>query len=930
MKKFLLSLALTLALTASLLALTVGAADVQIFVADGGTGNGMSAQSPLGSLSAAIDALDGRGGEIVLASDTTVSAKTTVPEQSGDLTFSAVNGAKLLLKQRFQLAKNTNDNTVTFDLPVDVTGNYAVFMFGGFNNVVFGENFSVAKSGGSSAALDFFGGVHAGEVETNADCITELPYSITVNGGDFAIFNGGSFRTSGTNFVGAIAAPITVTVNGGIFGTAGSYDIDSNNQMYYGFSVSGDAILADDATLNITGGIFNVPVFMQGRRRNIAQNGSRYSTLTASDKKYYAIDGDLTLNISGGSFNGGLISAYQQQVSHAQVVRGNFDVTVTGTPTFAAGTVVDATAVKAYPGESKSATLSYPTALDLTVKCFDSVNGEAQSYTEPVRIACIGDSITEGYCKFDDGSYLDSTKYSYPAQLAKLVQDKGEDVLVANFGISSGGMTMTGNVIYFPGTLAHTLSIYESGADYVVFALGTNDASAAGASNGSEEWFVNEYSAYIKAVGDNPETKTVFVTNATHRNGQSVSSLRASSVIRPLQAQITETLNAADNGKYVFVDLYALTYEATKAGNFLSSDNIHPHKEGYGIMAQKIYDAVFNGITAVEGFRLTDIYVSDDGTPFGAGTADDPISYLSYAIDRMAIGEDVTMHVVGTLTYPHNSVSLPMSPAKLTIVGEGSGAKLLLKTAVTLKVGCPVVFDNLAVETGAKSEASFACRYNDTEIRETVSFAGPWCFYAGNLVNSDLRTLDPADTVYFDTVTSVSSDRDCTVTVNAGTWHSFFGGNRRTASAAPIGTYSGNMTLTVGGNASIVGRAGATGQTNLYAAVSGMNYLTGSITAEVSGWNPSLPLRDFAYIGSRTSLIDYAPSNNTGSVTLTTTADTIVSGDMDANGTLDIVDALELLCGTLGGVDAGQSVYFFDCTEPTLTDVLWLLRRIQN
>lgn len=922
MKKFLLSLALMLALTASLLALTVGAADVQIFVADGGTGDGTSAESPLGSLSAAIDALDGKGGEIVLAGDTTVSSKTTVPEQSGDLTFSAINGAKLLLKQRFQLAKNTNDNIVTFDMPVDVTGNYAVFIFGGFNNIVFGEHFSVAKSGGSSAALDFFGGVHADEASANKDCITELPYSITVNGGDFTIFHGGNFRTSGTNYVGAIAAPVTVTINGGTFGVVGDYDIASNNQMYNGFCVSGNSILADNATLNITGGIFNVPVFMQGRIRLVAKEGSRDSTLTASDKKYYAIDGDLALNISGGIFNGGMISAYQQQVSHAQVVRGNFDVTITGAPSFVAGTVVDATAVKAYPGESKSASIDYPTSLGLTVRCFDSVNGEAQSYTEPVRIACIGDSITEGYC-----AGLDRSLYSYPAQLAKLVQDKGEDVLVANFGISSGGMTK--NVVYFPGTLAHTLSIYESGADYVVFALGTNDASAAGASNGAEEWFVNEYSAYIKAVGDNPETKTVFITNATHRNGQSVNSLRASSVIRPLQAQITETLNAADNGKYVFVDLYALTYPENKAGIFLSSDNIHPHQEGYGIMAQKIYDAVFNGVTEVDGFRLTDIYVSDSGTPFGAGSADDPISYLSYAIDRMAIGEDVTMHVVGTLTYPGNSVSLPMSPAKLTIVGEGSGAKLLLETAVTLKVGCPLVLDNLTVESGADS-AVFACRYNDTEIRETASFVGAWNLYAGNAVNSDLRTVDPAANVYFDTATSVSSDRDCTITVNAGTWNAFFGGNRRTASAAPIGTYSGNMTLTVGGNASIVGRAGATGQTNLYAAVSGMNYLTGSITAEVSGWNAALPLRDFAYIGSRTSLIDYAPSNNTGSVTLTTTADTILSGDMDANGTLDIVDALEMLRGALCGVDAGQSVYFFDRTEPTLTDVLWLLRRIQH
>lgn len=926
MKKILFLLALTLVFTMSFLAISVGAAEKKVYVADGGTGNGTSIESPVGSLASAVNALGGAGGEVVLVGDTTVSAKTTLPEQSGDLTFSAINGAKLLLPQRLQLAKNTNGNTVTFDIPVDVNADYSVYIFGGFNNVVFGEHFTVAKSGGSNAGLCFYGGVHAGEVDDNAGCINELPYSITVNSGNFSVFQGGNFRSSGSDYIGAIAAPVTVTVNGGTFGTVGTYDTTSNNQMYDGFSVSGKSILADGATLNITGGTFNVPVFMQGRLGIVAKDGTRYSTLTASDRKYYAADGDLTLNISGGTFNGGMVSAYQQQVSHAQVMRGNFDVTITGAPTFAAGTVFDATAMKAYPGESKMASIVYPTSINLTTMRFDRVNGAAQSYTDPVRVACIGDSITEGYC-----GNLDRSRYSYPAQLAKLVQDKGEDVLIANFGISSGGMTK--NVVYFPGTLAHSLSIYESGADYFVFALGTNDANAAGASNGAEEWYVNEYSAYIKAVGDNPETDTVFVTNAIHRNGQSVNSLRASSVIRPLQARIVDTLNATDAGKYVFVDLLALTYPETKAGTLLSSDNIHPHQQGYYIMAQRIYDAVFNGKTAVEGFRLTDIYVSDSGTPFGAGTADDPISILPYAIDRMALGEEVTLHIVGTLTYKENSVSLPMGPSKLTIVGEGSGAKLMLNTAQTFKVGCPIILDNITVESGAGSTA-FICRYNDTEIRDTVNFIGGWDFHAGNAVFTDLQAVDPAGNTYFDTVTSASSDRDCTIIVNAGKWYSFFGGNRRMASGASIGTYSGNMTLTVGGNASIVGRNGATALTGTYAAVSGMNYLSGSITANIEGWNLGFPLRDFAYIGSRSSYIDYKPSKNTGSVTMTTSADTIVSGDINKDGTVNILDALLLLRNVLSGNTSATSAYasecYFDSTDLSLADVMWILRRSAN
>lgn len=923
MKKHLLWLC-ALLLAACGLALSAGAAETRVYVADGGTGDGKSASTPCGSLAAAVDALNGAGGTVVLVGDVTVSVQTTLPEQSGDLTFTAEGGARLVQKQRITFAKNTNDNVIIFDLPVYAAASSPVAVFGSFNSITFTEKFTVTKAA-TGSGFWFYGGAYttdAAKGGVNADYITELPYAITVKNGTFDRFSGGNLRSAGQCLVGAIAAPLTVTIEGGTFGTAGTYDVESNNQQYNGFSVSGQMILADDATLNILGGTFHVPVFMQGRLGLVAVQASRDSTLTASDRKYYSIDGNLKINISGGSFDGGMISAYQQQVSHAQVVRGNFDVTISGKPTFKTGTILDATAVKSYPGSSTKATLTMPAAQSgVVVRRFDRVNGAAQSYTEPLRIVTIGDSITEGY----GASFATQ---SYPARIAARLMTEGKDTLIANYGLSSGGMTMGKAArVYYPDSLADRLTRTETGADWYVFALGTNDADATGYSNGSEKWYVDLYTDFIKTVGDNPETSKVFITNAVHRMTPDVATLRTSSIIRPTQKKITDTLNAADPGKYTFIDLYALTYEGTKAGTFISKDKIHPTVDGYIYMAEKVYDAIFNGVTEVEGFRLTDVYASDSGTPFGAGTKDDPISYLPNAIDRMATNADVTLHIVGTLTFGGDSVSLPTYMQRLTIVGEGTNAVLNLSKTADVRLGCPTVFRNLTVN-GRGASTALVCRYFDLDIDKSVTLTGKWDLILGNIVQSDRSKIDVKTNMKFDSAESVSSDRDCTVRVLTGTWTRFFCGDRRISNHAPIGTYGGHMTVTVGGAAKITGMTAAATQATLYAAVSGMNYLTGSIDATVDGWDSALALADFAYIGARSDIVPYTPSKNTGSVRLTTTAKTVRMGDLDGDGVVTVRDALQLLYAAVNdGLGDAQQPYYFHTADVSLADVIWMLNR---
>lgn len=881
-----------------------------VYVRDGGTGDGSSAASPLGTLNAAVSALGGKGGTVVACGDVTISDITTIPEQSGDFTLTAADGGRLLQGSRLQLGKNTNGNTFTFDLPIVMTKTYPVFIFGGFNSVHFTDK-CVVTNNGDSGRLHFMGGALASNGTANADLVTTLPYSITVDGGDFWMFSAGNYRNAPQSAnkgvpVGSIAAPVTITINGGTFGKAGDYDLTTNNKNYWDISISGAAILADDATLNITGGTFNAPIFAQGRLDNVPAGSSETSTLTASDRKYYAADGDIQINITGGTFGGGLISAYYTQAGYTQMLRGNFDVTVTGSPVFAAGTVIDATQVKTYAGADKKATLTYPAELGLTAKRFDVVNGEAQTYDEPLRVAFIGDSITEGYYLSVSGATTDRLTQAYPAQFLGLAETDGREIIVSNYGVSASGFLPSTRRDYMK-MLAYPLATEECDAALYVIAMGTNDAAAIGGTNGALQKFEANYRDICTLLGNKPDTECVYITTAIYRKtSNAANDLRASSALHPTQERIARELAAENPGKYDFIDLYQLTYADAKSGALFadSKENLHPAASGYGIMARKLYDAMLGGgDKKVAGFCMTDVYVSDSGSINGAGTAADPISNFAVAMDKLAYGKDATLHVVGTWTLAGNFFS-SMNPSHLTIVGEGADAVLGI-SGNTFKLGSNTKIDNITLKSETGTHI-IAC-YNDVEITDSVKTTGTWNFYAGYNVFTRAEAAAATATTY-DTVASASSSRNVVIMVNGGTWVGFAGGNRRFAGGAPIGTYSGNMVLMVGAGVKITATD--------YIGIVGANYLTGSVTADIKT-DAALP--DYMITGTLSGVV-YDEANNTGRII----RGEVLAGDFDGSGAVDIRDALIMLRCALDE-KFPYSYAYFGRRHVTLADVTWIL-----
>lgn len=871
-----------------------------VYVAAGATGTGASADDPMGSIADAYAMLTA-GGEIVIVGDYACSGKT-FPEVNGNVTIS---GGSLTLFGDITFAKNTNSNVITLNIPVTADN---VTIFGGFNSIVFGENFAVTGS------VDFYGGVdalpgtqgqHDANYALNATMVTELPYSITVKNGTFGVFAGGNKREYNnttdsaykgySDLIGSVAAPLTVTVEGGTFNGA--------------FSLSGNSFLADDATLTVNSGTFNGAIYVQANIGAISAYASFCSRLVMADNKYFALDGDITVTLNGGTFNGGIISAHEIDVAYNSCLRGDFTLTIGKSATFAENTVLDATQVKAYDGENKTATLTCPDASKFTVKRFDKVNGDDKEYDEPLRISFIGDSITQG-----TGSTDQLTK-SYPKQVALLCEEADREVIVGNYGVGGSTILSYGNG-YYNKTLAYSIAYNEADSDYVVIALGTNDASAAGGTVGQMINFTEKYETFVKSFGDLPDTEKIFTTSAIYRlTSQKAADVRAVSVIRPTQKYVTEKLAAEDAEKYVYVDLYAILYDAAVTDTLFAGDKLHPDDAGYVIYGKAVYDAIFNGVYTVENFGMSDVYLSASGTLAGAGTLEDPMSSLSTALGRLA--SNGTLHIIGEYTYPEKIVT-PRFMEKLTIVGEGDGAKLFIN-GNTVSFLSDTELDNFMLDTTYTSANYLAFNWNNVELTETFDCNAVYRFLAGQV----LYYNDISKSAY-DSPETASSDKDITVTVNGGTFYIFVGGNWRMSADCPFGTYSGNMTLNIG--------SGATIKANGYNGIGGQNYLSGTVTATINSWPAGQLCRDYPRIGSQNSVNVFNESNNTGTTVMTfgegVNANPIITGDFDGDDKVTFADAMLLLKHALNHDGTTEIHDFYSYKSISLLNVLRALKKL--
>ena len=195
----------------------------------------------------------------------------------------------------------------------------------------------------------------------------------------------------------------------------------------------------------------------------------------------------------------------------------------------------------------------------------------ADPSSSPVKVACVGDSITQG---------LGNTPY--PSRLQDLLGDGYE---VKNFGLYA---TTACNNTARPYTTCDD-SPYKDSLEYkpdvVIIMLGTNDGNESGIQN-AREHYKEDMTALINSYLSLESRPTVWI--ATSPYAYLSSNAPVNTEIAPMQRELAKELSLP------LIDLHALTADMPQ--NF--QDGLHPTEAGYFYLALSIYEQVFGGAVA--------------------------------------------------------------------------------------------------------------------------------------------------------------------------------------------------------------------------------------------------------------------------------------------------------------------------------------------
>ena len=261
-KSFLPILLLALAL---ILSVAAAAADT-VYLNDGGTGNGSTAEAPLGDLAAAVEAVKG-GGTIVITDTYTMSEAFVEPVHDGMITLT---GGKFVLNNekysRYYMSGPVTFEKITFTLGTANTTKTGMIL-ARFHEIVMGEGVTTAGK------FLLIGGYQFGEpvLDPSEQVDTKLDSHITIKSGTYDTVAGFSRGSGTTTFRGTSY----ITVDGGTI------------KNLYGASVNGSYSGSTEITVN--GGTITA-LYTGGdisRRLNgdakITVNGGKVSSLTVNN-----------------------------------------------------------------------------------------------------------------------------------------------------------------------------------------------------------------------------------------------------------------------------------------------------------------------------------------------------------------------------------------------------------------------------------------------------------------------------------------------------------------------------------------------------------------------------------------------------------------------------------------------------------------------
>jgi alpha-L-fucosidase 2 len=201
-----------------------------------------------------------------------------------------------------------------------------------------------------------------------------------------------------------------------------------------------------------------------------------------------------------------------------------------------------------------------------------SIQDDKTHSSIPLRVACVGDSITEGF------KLAKPTVQSYPAQLSTLVAD---GVNVQNFGIRGRSVIKAGEQSYWDSEMYQQSLVYKP--EVVVIMLGSNDMKDANFAHRAN--IVSDYKDLIdsyKALSSKP-TIYICLPTPSYGNVRGITNKRIVEVLIPMIQEV------AKQNSVSVIDMHTLLSNKKE----LFPDTLHPNVEGTRIMAEHVYQTIY-------------------------------------------------------------------------------------------------------------------------------------------------------------------------------------------------------------------------------------------------------------------------------------------------------------------------------------------------
>jgi acyl-CoA thioesterase I len=191
-----------------------------------------------------------------------------------------------------------------------------------------------------------------------------------------------------------------------------------------------------------------------------------------------------------------------------------------------------------------------------------TIMATAQENQKRIKVACVGNSITEGAGWGDK---------AYPAQLGALLGSKYE---VQNFGLGGRTLLMKGDFPYRNEKIFEDAKEFD--AQIIIIKLGTNDSKPWNWKYKDE--FFNDYVELIKAFRENNRNPQIFVCfpPPVFKDGFGITNSIIHDKIIPLVDSVRKACNTL---------LIDFNTPMINDSSFFP-DGIHPNGDGYAIMAK--------------------------------------------------------------------------------------------------------------------------------------------------------------------------------------------------------------------------------------------------------------------------------------------------------------------------------------------------------